>query len=191
VKSALQSGCAHSIIMACTVLQEGAYVLRTASARLPDDDPKMEMVPILHRFIDSPAPTTYTELGSTVDRLFVDTQSALSLFPASKSVPIINKETFTIAAAQKLLQSDFDVLVKQIPGPKKVALQDRKKQMYASIGYHTITKERLDARVGAAVASALLAMQKVPEKHGPLVRAIMNAIKVRITWNQLTAGRRI
>ena len=166
--------------MACIVLQEWAY---TTDGRLGTEE-GADFVPLLTQFIESPAPATYTELSSTLDRISADTQALFGSFKDAKvpkaSIPNLGKLK-SIGAVQSALQGQFDALVKLVPkaGLKIVpTLQDRKAQIYASIGYYTVTKERLDAQVGAAVASALLALQTVPEKHGPLVRAIMNAIKV-------------
>jgi TATA-binding protein-associated factor len=120
----------------------------------------------------------------------------LSSFTEAKvpkaSIPAIKH--FSIGTAQHALSVQFDALLKLVPkaGIKAVAgIQDRKSRLYASIGYYTVTKERLDAQVGAAVASALLAIQTVPDKHGPLVRAIMNAIKVCRKQDTLTVDGRI
>jgi hypothetical protein len=191
IESALQSGCAHAIVMACIILQEWAY----SQSGVAED--AANLVPLLTNFIESPAPATYTELAPILERIGTDTQALLQSFTDAKvpksSIPNLGPKV-TIAVAQNGLTTHFDTLIKLVPkaGTKAVAgLQDRKAQIYASIGYLAITKERLDAQVGAAVATALLALQAVPEKHGPLVRAVMNAVKVRLPCSELMTGRRI
>ena len=181
--------------MACIIIQEWAY---SSGGRLGTDDEAVPLVSILTNFIESPPPATYTELSSTLDRLYADIQATLASFTDAKvpkaSIPKLKRQDFSIATAQAALTTNFDALIKLVPkaGVKAVAgIQEKKAQMYASLGYYTVTKDRYDAQIGAAVASALLALQTVPDKHGPLVRAIMNAIKVCPLWIWLTAGRRI
>jgi TATA-binding protein-associated factor len=48
-----------------------------------------------------------------------------------------------------------------------------------SVGKYGVMKERYDTQVMAGVGGALVALQTLPAKIGPVVKAIMDSIKVR------------
>jgi TATA-binding protein-associated factor len=141
--------------------------------------------------VESPAPAAYTETDLLFDRLFSECLGLYQVFqqqgkvPAA-TIPTLNREGFTLARAQQAVKADFEALVPHIGrGLKKSALpvlEERRRKVIADIGLLQESKERQDVQLMAAAGAAVIVLGAIPAKLNPLIRSIMNSIKVRLLF---------
>jgi len=75
----------------------------------------------------------------------------------------------------------FEELRPQVPKVKQKelpAIDAKQREIAASISQYGEIKEPHDARVSAAVAGALIALREMPPKLNPVIRSVMNGVKV-------------
>lgn len=71
----------------------------------------------------------------------------------------------------------------RIPHGKKRAaivdgLEERQKRVVASIGYYEELKQKVEIHVYASTAGAVVELGELPAKLNPIIRSVMNSIKV-------------
>jgi TATA-binding protein-associated factor len=140
----------------------------------------------LAKVISSPAPA-YAEMSLLLQRMSRECQALLSAFHVEGKLPqkIIPKlTTFTLDTAHSVVNELYTSLTERL-GKPLASLEERRRKIFGSIGYYAAAQDRYTCRVGASIAAALIRLRHIPEKHGPLVRALMTAIKVSL---QLTHG---
>jgi TATA-binding protein-associated factor len=139
--------------------------------------------------VTSPALATYTESDLIFDRLFSECLGLYQVFlqqgqvPPAKIPALDNREGFTLARAQQVVKGDFEALLTHIGrGLKKSVLpilDERRRQVIEDIGHLQKSKEQQDITLMAAVGAAVVVLGAIPVKLNPLIRSIMNSIKVR------------
>ena len=194
LKLYLSSGSAHQIFLASVIIQEWAGNLDRASG---DDDIKTDdLSNHLVSVLTSP-PATYDEMNMLLSDLYSRCQALMDAFNiegkvAKAKIPKLprrvdalskSKDGFSLATAQLAIGQHFDMLVNLVSKSVKEivtrSLQDRRRSILSWIGHFSIMKERYDVQISAAVAGALIALRVMPPKLGPVIKGIMDAIKVR------------
>lgn len=145
-------------------------------------------------------PQGYHELSPSLGRIHSEVTGILQSFstmcklPAS-SIPNIgpdidvsgnNPGAFNIDSAQQILSSHYIRLRDSLGRTKKKELAliaDRKHKVDISIKRFLEVKAQYDNRVSAAFAGAFVAFESVPDKVSPIVKGIMNGIKVHSLVN--------
>jgi TATA-binding protein-associated factor len=90
---------------------------------------------------------------------------------------------FSVETAAWVADACFNNLVSQIGkvrGKPAVisSLEDRRKRIVTSIGFYDETKQRADTNILASLAGAVVALGVLPTKLNPVIRSVMNSIKV-------------
>lgn len=185
IRRYLGSSNAHQVFLAATVIREWALKDRQAAF---DTDLASSLIPLL-----SP-PATYDEMSTMLQRVYEEVRSLFSAFTTEGKVkrdripdlpsrvdPLGGADAFTLDTARRAVGPTFDALTKLLRGTHAksalASLKDRQRKALASIGYFSAMKEKLDVQRGAGVASALIALQVMPPKLGPVVKAVMDGVK--------------
>jgi TATA-binding protein-associated factor len=147
-------------------------------------------------WLQSETPIAYHEMVFLLSRLHVDCYGLLHAFVtdckiASSSIPNLgteidptgsNPKAFTVHTAKEAVGIMFDKLKSSLGRTKKKEvglLTDRRNIVAASIERFHDTKVEYDIRVSASFAAAYIALKGTPEKVSPIVKGIMNGVKVR------------
>lgn len=91
---------------------------------------------------------------------------------------------FTIEVGKKAVGPMFDRLKDMLGRTKKRELgiiSDRRLKVVSSIDHYLEVKVQHDIRVSAACAAAFVAFKSTPDKVSPIVKGVMNSIKVSVT----------
>ncbi|KAI0180227.1 hypothetical protein GGR52DRAFT_233826 [Hypoxylon sp. FL1284] len=151
----------------------------------------------LQKMIDSDRPSHYRDLVSYVQRARSQCQQLLNLFRdhgkvAPQKLPTIavvvqgeaeaGPGAFSLATAEKCVNEDFERLKKAMaPAQRLLAsqqLQDSRETTMTAIEDAKSIKDTRDVRIKAAAACALIAMKVLPKKPSPLIKAVMDSIKL-------------
>jgi TATA-binding protein-associated factor len=143
-------------------------------------------------------PVAYHEMVMLLSRLHGECYNLLHSFvsdcklPAS-AIPSLGKEldptgtsftSFTIHTAKAAVGDLFEGLKTRLGRTKKKevsVLDERRKVVAGSIDRYFETKTEFDVRVSAGFAAAFIALRGTPDKVSPIVKGIMNGVKVRST----------
>ena len=201
----LISDSAHQIFLASVILQEWAVAEDEDSPEKlqclgKDIEEMANLVEILIRFIESPPPATYREMTVMLNKIHTECHALLNAFTvegkiSKDKIPTLpNKvdplsqsiNVFSLATSHHATGEQFDALVQMLSknGNKSVlktvlpSLEDRRRKVMSSIGHYSMMKERYDVQVSAAVAGALIALRVMPSKFGPVIKSVMDGIKV-------------
>jgi TATA-binding protein-associated factor len=146
-------------------------------------------------FLQSDPPAAYHEMMSILARIHNECYSLLHAFSHDCKLPVsmvpnlgqeiditgTRAECFTISTARAAVGEMFDKL-KDILGrtkKKELALiKEKRVHVAASIERYSEVKAQYDVRVCAAFAAAFVALKATPDKVSPIVKGIMNGIKV-------------
>lgn len=140
-------------------------------------------------------PSAYHEMAVNITRIRVDCTALLQSFSIDcklpmSSIPSLGTEIdisgtrtgcFTIETAQTAVGTIFNSLKDSLGRTKKkelVLIAERRSKIVASIERYTELKAQYDFRVSAAFAAAFVAFRSMPDKVSPVVKGIMNGIKV-------------
>lgn len=196
----IQSTSAYQRFIASTIVQEWALAAQVQSpgpASLTKFSPLAAQCSThLLTFLENDCPDSYHEMGAHLRSLALDCKTLLQSFsedaklPASKLPTLPDSidpegkqpEAFTIAFARKFVGETFDTMKGGVPRGKKKeipALEEKRGRLVGAIERYGVVKGQLDVRVCAGVAAALIALRVYPSKLNPLVRSIMNGVKVR------------
>lgn len=152
--------------------------------------------PLLN-IVDGARPPMYRDLVSKMRAIRSQCGQLLNLFReygkiSSSKLPLLavvvqgeaeaGPGAFSMANAEKVVGDDFERLKKAMaPGQRLIAsemLDENRDALSKLIEEAKALKESRDARVKAAAACSLVAMKHVPKKPSPLIKAIMDSIKV-------------
>jgi TATA-binding protein-associated factor len=146
-------------------------------------------------WLQSDTPIAYHEMVFLLSRLHVDCYNLLHGFVtecriAAACIPNLgteidptgeNSACFTIHTAREAVGTMFDELKNMLGRTKKkevAGLVERRNAVAASIERFFDTKSEYDIRVSASFAAAYIALKATPEKVSPIVKGIMNGVKV-------------
>ncbi|KAI1082259.1 hypothetical protein F5B20DRAFT_29430 [Whalleya microplaca] len=151
----------------------------------------------LQRIIDSDRPTQYRDLVSFIQRVRSQCQQLVNLFRDHGKVALNKLPTlavvvqgeaeagpgaFSLTTADKCVGDDYDRLKKAMaPAQRLIAsqqLNDARVAAITAIDEAKSIKDTRDVRIKAAAACALIAMKLLPKKPSPLIRGIMDSIKL-------------
>lgn len=142
-------------------------------------------------------PAAYHEMAFALARIHVDSVSLLHSFATDCKLPIssipflgteiditgINPDRFTIETAQEAIGPRYNQLKGMLGRTKKrelAVIEEKRTVVSASIDRYLEVKNQHEIRVAAAFAAAFVALRSTPDKVSPVVKGIMNGIKVRI-----------
>ncbi len=146
-------------------------------------------------WLQADPPAAYHEMAFTLARIHGECLNLLQSFttdckiPAA-AIPPLGTEIdvtgtkpgcFTIETAQAAVGSMFDKLKESLGRTKKrelAIIKDKRLKVVSSIERYTEVKAQYDVRVSAAFAAAFVAFRSTPDKVSPIVKGIMNSIKV-------------
>lgn len=140
-------------------------------------------------------PSAYQEMHFALARIHSDCVSLLQMFVTDCKLPLssipnlgneiditgTNPKAFSIETAQKAVGMHFMTLKNSLGRTRKKELSfivEKRNNMLGSIERYNELKSQHDIRVAAAFASAFVAFRSTPDKVSPVVKGIMNGIKV-------------
>lgn len=147
-------------------------------------------------WLEAGPPAAYHEMAILLSRLHAECYNLLQGFATECKLPPMSIPTlgttidltgtdstaFNIESAKAATGPIFTTL-RDLLGRKKAkelaVLSEKRDQIEAGIKRYLDTKTEYDIRVSAAFAAAFIALKSTPEKVTPLVKGIMNGIKVR------------
>ncbi|KAI0380999.1 hypothetical protein F5Y04DRAFT_89544 [Hypomontagnella monticulosa] len=187
----LTSSYSSTQLAACVVIDEYARNCVSSPAetsRYTDE---------LQKIIDCDRPGHYRDLVSYVQRVRSQCQTLMHLFRDHGKVPqhklpalpvVVQGEAeagpgaFSLATADKCINDDYERLKKAMaPAQRLIAstnLAEARVATVTAIDEAKSIKETRDVRIKAAAACALIAMRVLPKKPSPLIKAIMDSIKL-------------
>jgi TATA-binding protein-associated factor len=147
-------------------------------------------------------PPAYHEMAFTLSRIHVDCYNLLHSFAQNCKLPIstipylhaeidvtgAKKNCFTIETAQESVGPSFMKLKESLGRTKKkevAAIEDKRLKVIVGIERYLEIKAQHDTRVSAAFAAAFVAFKSTPDKVSPVVKGIMNGIKVSFFLHHL------
>lgn len=147
-------------------------------------------------------PAAYHEMAFALARIHVDSVSLLHSFATDCKLPIssipflgteiditgVNPNRFTIETAQEAIGPRYTQLKAMLGRTKKRELgviEEKRVVVAASIERYLEVKTQHEIRVAAAFAAAFVALRSTPDKVSPVVKGIMNGIKVRTNFISL------
>jgi len=188
----LSSSYASTQLTACIVIDE--YASNVAS---PSQTETSRYANELLKIIDGERPSQYRDLVSYVQRVRSQCQQLVNLFRdhgkvSQQKLPalavVVQGEAeagpgaFSLANADKCVTDDYERLKKSMaPAQRLIALQqlnEARQDTVSAIEEARSVKEARDTRIKAAAACALIAMKMLPKKPSPLIKAIMDSIKL-------------
>ena len=149
-------------------------------------------------WLQNDPPAAYHEMAYTLARIHGECFNLLQSFAydcklPQESIPNLGTEVdvtgtkpncFTIQTAQKAVDEMFTTLKDSLGRTKKrelAIIKDKRTKVISSIERYVEVKAQYDIRVSAAFAAAFVALKATPEKVSPIVKGIMNGIKVRVS----------
>ncbi|KAI1337755.1 SNF2 family domain-containing protein [Xylariaceae sp. FL0016] len=178
-------------LTACIVVDEysrNCTVVPTETSRYTD---------VLLKIIESERPAQYRDLVVFLHRVRSQCQTLLNLFRDHGKVPqnkvpnlavVVQGEAeagptaFSFANAEKCVGEDFDRLKKAMaPAQRLISNQqlgEARQDVIVAMDEARATKDTRDVRIKAAAACALTAMKILPKKPSPLIKGIMDSIKL-------------
>lgn len=148
-------------------------------------------------FLQTDAPAAYHEMAFTLSRLHGECYNLLQSFAYDCKLPISSipqlgteiditgarSDCFTIRTAEAAVGDMFNRLKDALGRTKKKELaiiKEKRNHVVTNIERYGEVKAQYDVRVSAAFAAAFVALKATPDKVSPIVKGIMNGIKVRI-----------
>ncbi|KAF7530785.1 hypothetical protein G7054_g9506 [Neopestalotiopsis clavispora] len=177
-------------LSACLIVDE--YSKNSANA-----SSEQRYVDELQKIIESERPSHYRDLVSYVQRVRSQCAQLVNLFrdhgKVSQSklptLPVVvqgeaeaGPTAFSISIAEKCVGDDFERLRKAMAPAQRLIttndLMEAKKSTTTAIQEAKVAKDGRDIRIRAAAACALIAMKVLPKKPSPLIKGIMDSIKL-------------
>ena len=154
------------------------------------------------QFLQGEPPSSYHEMMYTLARLHAECFALLHAFNHDCKLPVsmipnlgqeiditgTRADAFTISTAQKAVGEMFDKLKDALGRTKKKELaiiKEKREHVAANIERYAEVKAQYDIRVSAAFAAAFVGLKATPDKVSPIVKGIMNGIKVSSTFSAL------
>ena len=149
-------------------------------------------------WLQAEPPASYHEMAFTLARIHGECYNLLQSFAydcklPQAAIPALGTEIdvtgtregcFTIDTAQAAVGAMFDRLKESLGRTKKrevAIIKDKRLKVVSSIDRYIEVKAQYDVRVAAAFAAAFVAFRGTPDKVSPIVKGIMNSIKVSTT----------
>jgi TATA-binding protein-associated factor len=146
-------------------------------------------------WLQADPPAAYHEMAFSLARIHGECFNLLQSFVTdcklqSTSIPSLgtdiditgtNPDCFTIDTGKQAVGPLFDKLKDSLGRTKKRELgiiKDKRLKVVSSIDHYVEIKVQHDVRVSAAFAAAFVAFKNTPDKVSPIVKGIMNSIKV-------------
>ena len=140
-------------------------------------------------------PAAYHEMAYSLARIHGECYNLLQSFSTDcklpfTAIPTLGSEIditgekegcFTIEVGKKAIGQMFDRLKEMLGRTKKRELgiiSDKRLKVVSSIDHYLEVKVQNDIRVSAVCAAAFVAFKSAPDKVSPIVKGIMNSIKV-------------
>lgn len=150
-------------------------------------------------------PAAYHEMAFSLARIHGECYNLLQSFSTDcklpfTAIPPLGSEIditgeregcFTIEVGKEAVGQMFDRLKGMLGRTKKRELgiiSDKRLKVVSSIDHYLEVKVQHDIRVSAACAAAFIAFKSTPDKVSPIVKGIMNSIKVSILVSLLELG---
>lgn len=184
------SSYASTQLSACVIIDE--YSKNSANA-----GSEQRYVDELQKIIESERPSHYRDLVSYVQRVRSQCAQLVNLFRDHGKVsqnklptlPVVvqgeaeaGPNAFSISIAEKCVGDDFERLRKAMAPAQRLIttndLAEAKKSTSKAIQEAKAAKDGRDVRIRAAAACALIAMKVLPKKPSPLIKGIMDSIKL-------------
>lgn len=188
---ALTSSYSSTQLSGCIVIDE--YARNSVASQVE----KSRYTDELLKIIDSDRPSQYRDLVSYVQRARSQCQQLINLFRdhgkvAAHKLPVIavvvqgeaeaGPTAFSLITAEKCANEDFEKLKKAMaPAQRMIAgqqLQEARETTKVAIEDAKSIKTARDVRITAAAACALIALKVLPKKPSPLIKGIMDSIKL-------------
>lgn len=142
-------------------------------------------------------PSSYHEMALGLGRIHIDCVTMLQSFASEcklpmSSIPFLGSEidltgtrpgSFTIESAQSAVGPMYNRLKDSLGRTKRrelAGISERRNKILASMDRYNEVKAQHDTRVSAAFAAAFVAFKSTPDKVSPVVKGIMNGIKVSV-----------
>lgn len=198
----LGSASAHQLFLTAVIVEEWARVaddgaLDANTASLATTNPVVGGLSAkLIEFLEKPPPATYYEMTVLLTRIQVESQGLITAFAVDGKIkrdklpvlpqkvdPLSNADdVFSLATARDVAGKHFETfsaaLSKATAKAVLPSLKERQRKLLASIGLFVVMKEKYDVQVFAAMAGATVALRTMPAKLNPIIRSIMNGVKV-------------
>lgn len=147
------------------------------------------------QWLQGKTPPAYHEMALALNRIHAETVSLLQMFATDcklpmSSIPYLGNEiditgtkekAFTIDRANWALDREYNRLKDSLGRTKKRELgviAEKRSSILSTISRYNETKAQHDIRVSAAFAAAFVAFKGTPDKVSPVVKGLMNGIKV-------------
>lgn len=147
------------------------------------------------RWLQDEPPVAYHEMAMTLSRIFTESTNLIQSFAHDCKVPATSipnlgttidihgtdEGAFSISTASEVVGPIFTRLKESLGRTKKkelISLHEKRIRLESSIQHYNDIKTQHDVRVSAAFAAAYVALGLMPEKVSPIVKGIMNGIKV-------------
>jgi TATA-binding protein-associated factor len=171
----------------------------------PSHQPLIEQSPLAQElsrktltWLQENPPAAYHEMAYTLARIHADCYSLLHSFARDCKLPIslipqlgteiditgTKPGCFAINTAQDAVGPMFTRLKESLGRTKKREISvigENRQKVVQSIERYYEVKNQHDVRVSAAFAAAFVAFKSTPDKVSPVVKGIMNGIKVRFS----------
>lgn len=153
-----------------------------------DSSSKDSLSALFSSLMSATAPPQYTELGRHFTILERECEQLLQeakgyKIPA-KRLPSLRKP-LTLDGAKELASGVVDAAPQRLDESKLSALKDRKERVLNVISNCRSSKDIFDVRVEASRGGAVVALDCVPQKLNPLIRGLMNSLKVSLIQHSL------
>jgi TATA-binding protein-associated factor len=147
-------------------------------------------------WLQSEPPAAYHEMAFTLARIHGECTNLLHSFAFDGKIPWTEIPTlgteidltgskeggFSLASAEAAVERDYAKLRDRLAKAKKrelAVIAEKRKTVISSIERYKEVKTQHDIRVCAAFAAAYVALKDTPDKVSPIVKGVMNGIKVR------------
>jgi len=189
--------------LAATIAEEWA---RMYDETVPPDAPLLiKMSPLADElstaalvWLQEDPPAAYHEMAFSLARIHGECYNLLQSFSTDcklpfTAIPSLGSEIditgeregcFTIEVGKRAVGPMFDKLKDMLGRTKKRELgiiSDKKLKVVSSIDHYLEVKVQHDIRVSAACAAVFVAFKSTPDKVSPIVKGVMNSIKVSVT----------
>lgn len=196
--------------LAAVIAEEWARIYDQAS---PPDAPLLIKISTLAEELSTTAlawlqddpPAAYHEMAFSLARIHGECYNLLQSFSTDcklpfTAIPSLGSEIditgekegcFTIDVGKKAVGPMFDNLKGMLGRTKKRELgiiSDKRLKVVSSIDHYLEVKVQHDIRVSAACAAAFVAFKTTPDKVSPIVKGVMNSIKVGVITSSLESA---
>lgn len=199
----MASPSAHQVYMASSIVTEWSHFVDESSldarnhALGSTDYIGKDLATTLLGHFERPLPPTYSEMTSLLRKVHGECHALLTSFAlegkvSKDRIPTLpakidplghTSDTFSLNTAQTTVTKHFDALAGLLSkhATKHVLpnLKERRNKVMVSIGRYGVMKERYDVQIMAGIGAALVGLRVLPAKIGPVVKAIMDSVKVR------------